>query len=299
MTKFRAVGSWVALATLMAYAGACGDRGAQKAAADSELTRDLALASQQPSQQPTFQDTAIAPTPKPAPAKETAPAPQPRARPPRRQQPQTEAPRPVSPPPQPAPVAVTQPTEVVQTPAPAPAAAPARGEIGTGTGFGLTSGAKVCTNTNRPGDKIVATLNSAVNGSNGAVIPAGSTIVLEVASSNPGQNGDGAQINFRIRSLVINDKTYDVNGDVSTVSPLEKAKVATGDPNAEKKKVIGGAIAGAILGQMIGHNTKGTIIGAAAGAATGAAVSRSGESYEGCLPAGSALHITLTSPIVM
>lgn len=301
MTKYRAVGSWVTLATLMAYAAACGDRGAQsKAAADSDLTRDLALASQQPVAQPTFQDTAVAPTPKPAPAKESAPVPQPKTRSPRRPEPRAEVPRPVSPTP-PTQTPVVQPTQVAQAPTPAPAAAPApaRGEIGVGTGFGLTSGAKVCTNTNRPGDKIVATLNSAVTGSNGAVIPAGSTIVLEVASTNPGQNGDGAQINFRIRSLVINDKTYDVSGDVSTVSPLEKTKVANGDPNAEKKKVIGGAIAGAILGQMIGHNTKGTIIGAAAGAATGAAVSRSGESYEGCLPAGSSLHITLNSPILM
>jgi YmgG-like glycine-zipper protein len=298
MTKYRAVGSWVTLATLMAYAAACGDRGASKAATDSALARDLALASQQPTAQPTFQDTAVAPTPKPAPAQEKAPAPQPRSRSPRRPEPRAETPRPVSPPP-PTQTPVVQPTQVAQAPAPAPAAAPARGEIGTGTGFGLTSGAKVCTNTNRPGDKIVATLNSAVTGSNGAVIPAGSTIVLEVASTNAGQNGEGAQIAFRIRSLVINDKTYDVNGDVSTVSPLEKTKIANADPNAEKKKVVGGAIAGAILGQMIGHNTKGTIIGAAAGAATGAAISRSGESYEGCLPAGSSLHITLNSPILM
>jgi len=299
MTKYRAVGGWVTLATLMAYAAACGDRGAQsKAATDSALARDLALASQQPTQQPTFQDTAISPTPKPAPAKETAPVPQPRVRSPRRPEPRAEAPRPVSPPPK-TQTPVPQPTQIAQAPVPAPAAAPARGEIGVGTGFGLTSGAKVCTNTNRPGDKIVATLNSAVTGSNGAVIPAGSTIVLEVASVNSGQNGDGAQITFRIRSLVINDKTYDVNGDVATTSALEKTKVANGDPNAEKKKVIGGAIAGAILGQMIGHNTKGTIIGAAAGAATGATVSCSGEAYEGCLPAGSSLHITLSSPILM
>jgi len=298
MMKYRVVGRWVTLATLMAYVAACGDRGAQsKAATDSALARDLALASQQPTAQPTFQDTAVSPTPKPAPAKETAPVPQPRTRTPRRPEPRAETPRPVAPPP--TQTAVAPPTQVAQAPAPAPTPAPARGEIGTGTGFGLTSGAKVCTNTNRPGDKIVATLNSAVEGSNGAVIPAGSTIVLEVASTNAGQNGDGAQIKFRIRSLVINDKTYDVNGDVSTVSPLEKTKVANSDPNAEKKKVIGGAIAGAILGQVIGHNTKGTIIGAAAGAATGAAISRSGESYEGCLPAGSSLHITLNSPILM
>jgi hypothetical protein len=299
MTKYRAVGSWVTLATLISYAAACGDRGAQsKAETDSALARDLALASQQPTAQPTFQDTAVAPTPKPAPAQEKAPVPQPRSRSPRRPEPRAEVPRPVAPPPS-TQTPVVQPTQIAQAPTPASAAAPARGEIGTGTGFGLTSGAKVCTNTNRPGDKIVATLNSAVTGSNGAVIPAGSTIVLEVASTNAGQNGDGAQIAFRIRSLVINEKTYEVNGDVSTMSPLEKTKIANADPNAEKKKVVGGAIAGAILGQMIGHNTKGTIIGAAAGAATGAAISRSGESYEGCLPAGSALRITLNSPILM
>ena len=70
-------------------------------------------------------------------------------------------------------------------PAPAPATvpaatpAPARGEIGSGATFALTNGTKVCTS-NQPGDKIVATLNESVTGSNGAVIPSGSTVVLDV-----------------------------------------------------------------------------------------------------------------------
>ena len=50
---------------------------------------------------------------------------------------------------------------------------------------------------------------------------------------------------------------------------------------------------------MIGHNTKGTVIGAAAGAATGAAVAKAGEKYEGCLPAGAPLRLTLNAPLVM
>jgi hypothetical protein len=179
----------------------------------------------------------------------------------------------------------------------APAAAPS--EIGAGVNFGLTSGSKVCSNTNLPGDKLVATLTETVTGSNGAVIPAGSTVVLEVTSVTGGENAESAQVGFRVRSVVVNDKTYHVDATVTPMAPLEKSKVADGDPNADKKKVIGGAIAGAILGQMIGHNTKGTVIGAAAGAAAGAAVAKSGEKWQACLPAGAPLRLTLNAPLVI
>jgi YmgG-like glycine-zipper protein len=290
--QFRATILGAALVSL----AACGDRrAADRAAADSALARDLTLASA-PTAQPTFQDTAIAP----APAAATRPTQEPPAPAPVRRrvapQPRVEAPQPVPRqklPPQPAP----QP--VVQAPAEAPAATPARGEIGAGTGFALTSGSKVCTNSNMPGDKLVATLNSAVTGSNGAVIPAGANVVLEVASASAGQNGENPHITFRVRSIVVNDKTYSVAGDVTTLDTLQRTKVASGDPNGQKKKVIGGAIAGALIGQMIGHNTKGTVIGAAAGAAAGAAISKSGEKWEGCLPSGTALRLTLSEPVVM
>lgn len=282
--------------TALIVLAACRDKAANdRAAADSALTRDLTLASA-PTVQPTFQDTAVAPAPAAAKQRtQEPPAPVRRRAAP---QPRVEAPRPVAQhtlPPQPTPQPVVQ----ASVPAPAPAAAPARGEIGTGTGLSLTSGSKVCTSSNLPGDKIVATLNSAVTGTNGAVIPAGANVVLEVASASAGQNGGTPQITFRIRSIVVNDQTYQVNGNVSTLDSLQRTKVASADPNADKKKVIGGAIAGAILGQMIGHNTKGTVIGAAAGAAAGAAVAKSGEKWEGCLPAGAALRVTLNEPIVM
>ena len=289
--QFRAAMLGVALVSL----AACGDRrAADRAAADSALTRDLTLASA-PTAQPTFQDTAIAP----APAAATRPKQEPPAPAPVRRrvapQPRVEAPQPVPRqmlPPQPAP------QSVVDQPA-APAAAPARGEIGAGTAFALTSGSKVCTNSNMPGDKIVATLNSPVTGSNGVVIPAGANVVLEVASASAGQNGENPHITFRVRSIVVNDKTYSVVGDVTTLDTLQRTKVASGDPNGQKKKVIGGAIAGALIGQMIGHNTKGTVIGAAAGAAAGAAISKSGEKFEGCLPSGASLRLTLSEPVVM
>ena len=291
---FRLSAATIALALLTA----CGDkRASDRASADSMLARDLTLASA-PTVQPTFQDTAIAPAPAAAKQRtEEPPAPAPvrrRVAP----KPRVEAPRPVEHhtlPPQPVPQIVAQ----APAPTPIPAEAPARGEIGTGTGFSLTSGSKVCTSSNLPGDKIVATLNNTVTGTNGAVIPAGANVVLEVASVSAGQNGGAPQISFRVRSIVVNDQTYQVNGSVATLGSLQRTKVAGADPNADKKKVIVGAIAGAILGQMIGHSTKGTVIGAAAGAAAGAAVAKSGEKWEGCLPAGAALRLTLNEPIVM
>jgi hypothetical protein len=166
--------------------------------------------------------------------------------------------------------------------------------------MGLTSGTKVCTN-NLPGDKLVATVNSAVTGVNGGVIPAGSSVVLEVAAVQPGQDAQSARILFRVRSVIINDKTYNVDANVTLQSPLDKTKVDNGDPNADKKKVIGGAIIGGLLGQLIGHNTKGTVIGAAAGAATGAVVAHKsdGGQWQACLPSGASLQMTLNAPLVL
>ncbi|MDB4878164.1 MAG: hypothetical protein JWM41_4610 [Gemmatimonadetes bacterium] len=280
--------SAVTLALLSA--AACSDKAKSRAATDSALAKDLALAGQQTAQ-PTFQDTSIAPAPtQAARAKQDAPAPV-RARTAR--QPKPAAPQRVAQTPVPAPV----PAPAMHIPA--AVAAPIHGEIGAGTGVALTSGSKVCTSTNLPGDKLVATVNETVTGSNGAVIPAGSTVVLEVASVTPGQNADAAHIAFRVRSVVVNDKTYNVAADVAPTTPLEKTKVAGSDPNADKKKVIGGAIAGALIGQMIGHNTKGTVIGAAAGAAAGVAASKAGEKWEGCLPSGAALRLTFNSGLVM
>jgi hypothetical protein len=182
-------------------------------------------------------------------------------------------------------------------PAAAPAVAPAPSkQIGAGTGIVMTSGARVCTDTNRPGDKIVATVDSPVSGTNGAMVPAGSKVVLEVASVTP---GDQAQILFRVRSVYVNDSSYNISGDVTPSTPLERVKVQNPDANADKKKVIGGAIAGAILGQIIGHNTKGTVIGAATGAAAGAVAAKATEKYESCLPAGASLHMSLAQALMM
>lgn len=283
------------IAVVLLTAAACADKAKRTAATDSVLARDLALAGQQTAN-PTFQDTAVAPAPKAA-AQVPKAVPTPvHTR--TAERPKTQVPRQVAQAPAPAPPPIVRPPATVAAPAPAPASIVSA--IGAGSGGTLTSGSKVCSSTNLPGDKIVATLNAEITGTNGAVIPAGSTIVLEVASVTPGENAESAQMQLRVRSVIVNDKTYNVDATITPTTPMEKTKVAGDDPNADKKKVIGGAIAGAILGQMIGHNTKGTVIGAAAGAAAGAAVAKSGgEKWQACLPAGASLRLTLNAPLVI
>ena len=178
---------WTVIGVALAACAACSDReSTSRGAADSSLSRDLALANAQTSASPQLRDTATAPAPAPASheQREDRPAP---VRTHTARRPQVEQPPQQShaaPPP-------SQPVPVMPAPTPAqlPAATPAPSrEIGSGSTFALTNGSKVCTS-NVPGDKIVATLNESVTGSNGAVIPSGSTVVLEVASTTPGENG--------------------------------------------------------------------------------------------------------------
>ena len=291
LANHKSIATSLVVLTLVGFA-ACSDN-KSKVAADSDLARDLRLANQV-APQPTFQDTALssttkAPAASPAPKKPT-PAPIHSARQERSRM------SPAAPPSDATPHPV--PSAPIPSPIRAPAVAPAR-EVAAGTGMAMTSGGKVCTSTNRPGDKIVATIDSPVSGSNGAVIRAGSKAVLEIVSITAGQSPEQAQIVFRVRALYVDDVSYNVDGVVTPSTPLERVKVANPDANADKKKVIGGAIAGAILGQIIGHNTRGTVIGAATGAAAGAVAAKASEKYEACLPAGASLHVTLAQPVTM
>jgi hypothetical protein len=277
-----------ALLTLAFAAAACSDKNKQ-AAADSELAHDLALANQQPAM-PQLND---------APLSATAPQTRPVPRPPGRSQTPTRVgttrrttpatapvPRRVEPRP-------VEPTPAVESPAPAPRT---RG-ISAGTSFGLTTNGPVCT-TNLPGDKITATLNSPVQGENGAYLPAGTTVVLEVASVTPGDTPEHAQISLRVRAIVLNDEPVQVQGDVAVTSELQRRELPR-DKNADKKKVIGGAVAGAILGQIMGRDTRSTVIGAAAGAAAGTAAAAASRKYDACLPAGGSVRVTTSQPITL
>jgi hypothetical protein len=172
------------------------------------------------------------------------------------------------------------------------------GSIGAGTVLAASSNARVCTRSNLPGDPITATVNAPVRGTNGAEIPAGAKVVLEVASIDGAEPPAEGQVVFRVTSVAIGDESYPASGGATARGPLERV-AAPRNAASDRKKVIGGAIAGAILGQMMGKDTRSTVIGAAAGAAAGTAAARMGDKGESCLPAGTALRITLDEAVVV
>lgn len=293
----RALSAFVALVMLTG----CRDRASDSSAAtmDSALARDLAMAQQQLPPQTVFNDAPIGGTtgsgpaeaePDPAPTPPTMRTPRPTPRP-RRENPPApvvRSPRPT--PPEPAPVA-EQPS-----PAPAAAPAPAAGIIGVGSRVGMTMNGRVCARTALAGDKLTATVSTATVGSNGAVIPAGATVVLEVASVERADPIEASRIQFRVRAIDVNGQPRPAEGDIATLGTMEQMQASGGN---DRTKVVGGAVAGAVLGRILGKSTKATVIGAAAGAAAGTVAAKRSQSGDACLPDGSALRLTLSREIVV
>jgi hypothetical protein len=275
----------VPLVTLALLAG-CRDRGAQ-VSTDSSLAQDLAMA-QRPGTGPVvFNDAPIGAS---APASRSPAAPSPRPEPPRVSTPRT----------RPTPRRGNPPAQVAQSPrTPEPQAqepAPTAGIIGAGTSMGMTTNGRVCVATTLVGDKFTATVTSATVGSNGASIPAGSTVVLEVASVDHADPIEASQIHFHVRAIDVNGSPRVADGDVATLGSMEKVQAPGGN---DRTKVIGGAVAGAVLGQIFGRSTKATVIGAAAGAAAGTVAAHASRSTDACLPVGSSLRFTLSRDIVV
>jgi hypothetical protein len=262
----------------IALLAACARDNKMSAADSASLAQDLALANQSVPN-PQFQDTALAESPA---VQQSRPAPQ---RTNTRRVARIDS----------TPLRVQRPVEEAPTPEPAPVAR-FRG-FGAGTSFALETRSPVCT-TNLPGDKIVATLTQPVTGENGAYLPAGTTVVLEVASVTPGETPEAAQIALRVRSIDINEQPTPAEADVTIASGLERREVPR-NANSDRKKVVGGAIAGAVLGQIMGRDTKSTVIGAAAGAAAGTAAAVASRRYDACLPAGGSVRVTTTRQIAL
>lgn len=263
---------------------------------DSALSRDLARVGQDSTAQPELKDVpAEAPAEQPAPSTPKATTPKPTPKP---KAPATKAPAPT---PTPTPVPTAQAPETTASgntvsTAPKGTERPL-GTIASGTTLALASTEKVCTNTNRVGDRFVATVSNDVTGANGAVIPAGSKVVIELTKLKRSENtNDQIEIGMRVVSIAVGNKVYTPDADIVSASV---DRVRNSSKGNDAKKVLGGAVAGAILGQVIGKDRKGTIIGAAAGAAAGGAAAAATANYEGCVNSGAAINVRLTSTLTM
>jgi hypothetical protein len=278
------------LAAALAFAAACSRKDAAPAV-DSSLARDLSMAGQTV---PNFipADTALNPnakvrvTPRAPTVKASTPKPVTKPRP--------SNPTRVANAPSPA-AETPSASATIESPAPvpAPAATGNRGSGLAGTALAMNTASAVCTS-NRVGDKFVAHV-SQTSGPGAGTIPAGSTVVLEVADMQiDNAHPEASRIVFRVRAISANGVDYPGNGTtVAADGGLQKMN--TTPASSDAKKAAAGAIAGAILGQVIGHNTKGTVIGAAAGGVAGAVAGRATRKYEGCLPAGASLRVVLNA----
>ena len=276
----RAIRPTMRVRTLLAAAAvvtlaACGDSKSDTALnSDSVLGRDLAMAATDTNALPKLQDVPTMPPPVEAPVV-VAPRPKP-------------TPKPVRP--------RSAPTATAPTPTPAPRGAKT-GVLDAGTSLQFAANAKVCSNTTQVGEKFSAQLSQSVSGSNGVMIPAGTTGTFQVTEARTAKNSnDATALKARLISVTIGGETYPVE---STLQMASTERVRSASKGTDAKKVAGGAVIGAIAGQIIGKNTKGTVIGAAAGAAAGTAAAAATADYDTCLNSGSAITVTLDGPVTV
>ena len=275
----------LALGALVALGACKADSGKQDTTSalnkdTSALGRDLALAGRDSTAQPQLKDV-----PANAPAT-SAPA---RSTPRSTSRPSRETPRETPREPR-----VTASGNTVTHPGTTGNGGGAVGEIAAGTTLSLTPSATVCTNTNKVGDKITATTQNAVTGSNGATIPAGSTVTLTVTNLKRSENAnDQIIMEFAVNSVTFGGKTYALDANVQSANIT---RVRNEPKSKDAQKVAIGAGIGAIAGQILGKNTKSTVIGAAAGAAAGGAAAVATANYEGCIQNTSTMVVKLNSP---
>ena len=276
------------LATLLAACGGS-DRGERS---DTGFASDLALAGADSAAQPALRDAPAAPPVlAPDPGALTTPTPAPRTASPAART--TTPAAPAAPgPAAPAPAERTVSGNEVGTEGRAGGAV---GTVAGGSVVRLSAGQRICTSTSRVGDRFTAAVTETVEGSNGARIPAGSTLILEATEMRRSENArERPVLGFAVVSIVIAGVTYPVVGEVTQVQ-VETAR-SDGGGNAMRKVATGAAI-GAIVGQILGRDTRSTVTGAGAGAVAGGIAAVVTANFDGCVPGGGRLDVRITEPL--
>lgn len=260
------------------FVGACSgdaaDRGDTTLTQDSALSRDLLLAGSDTGVQPQLQDM---PADQPVPPGATTPAPKPST-------PSRPAPRPSTPRP-----------STGGSSGGSSNAGSSVGTIASGATLALASDARVCTNTHKQGSTFTATVAEAVTGSNGTRIPAGAKVSLTVTRADRSENvRDPIVFEFAVNSVTFGGSTYPLSASIASA---QVDRVANQPGSKDAQKVATGAVAGAIAGRVLGGDAKGAVIGGAIGAAAGAVTAKATANYEGCVPDGGPIRITLNESV--
>lgn len=175
-----------------------------------------------------------------------------------------------------------------------PAPAPRVRALAAGTALSGTTNAPICSLTQRPGDRFVVTLGRDVTGPDGAVLPEGTPVLVELARVDSA-SGEFA---FRLKGVQVQGDFIPAEGSVRVSdAAVTERKVSKG--GSDQGKVVTGAIIGGILGRVIGGGARGAVIGAAGGAAAGTVAAARNTTIERCMAAGATLTATLGAPLTL
>jgi len=168
------------------------------------------------------------------------------------------------------------------------------GTIAAGTNISLTADQRICTDSNKVGDTFTATVTNPVVGSNGAVIPAGSSVSGHVTALGASKAvGQTVTFSLAFDNLTVNGTGYPL--DAALAGTPQLAQHRTTGAGTDAAKVGGGAVVGALIGGLVSHKVTGAVIGGAAGAAAGGGVAVATGKFDACLPQGGKLNIQLNS----
>jgi hypothetical protein len=168
------------------------------------------------------------------------------------------------------------------------------GTIAAGTNIALTADQRICTDSNKVGDTFTATVANPVVGSNGAVIPAGSSVSGHVVALGASKAvGQTVTFSLAFDNLTVNGTGYPL--DAALAGTPQLAQHRTTGAGTDAAKVGGGAVVGALIGGLVSHKVTGAVIGGAAGAAAGGGVAVATGKFDACLPQGGKLTIALNS----
>jgi len=168
------------------------------------------------------------------------------------------------------------------------------GTIAAGTNIELTSDKQICTDSNKVGDTFTATVANPVVGSNGAVIPAGSSVTGHVTALGASKAvGQTVTFSLAFDNLTVNGTGYPIDAAMAGTPQLKQHR--TTGAGTDAAKVGGGAVVGALIGGLVSHKVSGAVIGGAAGAAAGGGVAVATGKFDACLPQGGKFNIALNS----
>jgi hypothetical protein len=240
----------------------------------------LACGGEQPPEDETTRDLALAPAESVAtindqPAAQP-PAAQPQAETPRRTTPRRETPR-----------------EPAREPSPpAPAMPPTASE---GTTIMLAASDTLTSRHNKKGETVTATATADIRDDRGrVVIPAGSLFIGVISDIAPAEGPGGqGRIVLTFNQVEIGGDRYPVAARTDSVGAYMKGRGVTAGDAA---KVGAGAVVGAVAGRVIGGDKTGTIVGGVVGAATGVGIAAATKDVDIILAAGAPIRIVLTAP---